>query len=289
MKYIKENRIFRWMNSIFFIVVSSFIQTYALQTFVRPSNLLSTGFTGLAILIHRILELYHINFPVSLGILLFNIPAALLCLKSVSLKFTIVSTLQFVLTSFLLTVLRFEPLFDDVILNCLIGGVIYGACTVVALYGEGSTGGTDFISIYVANKIGKSIWSYVFIFNMIMLVIFGYFFGFQLAGYSILFQFMSTKTIEKFHNRYNQLTLQITTAIPEEIIAEYVKYYRHGISVTKGYGGYSKKELYVCNTVISSYELKEIVRLLKRVDNKIIVNVLRTEEFFGGFYRKPID
>ena len=67
-------------------------------------------------------------------------------------------------------------LFDDLTLNVIFGGVLYGLSVVLALKGNASTGGTDFIALYVSNKTGKSIWNYVFMGNVCILVIFGYMF-----------------------------------------------------------------------------------------------------------------
>ena len=43
------------------------------------------------------------------------------------------------------------------------------------------------------------------------------------------------------------------------------------------------------HTVVSTYEVSDIVNLMKQVDPHVIVNVLRTEQFFCGFYQAPID
>ena len=118
-------------------------------------------------------------------------------------------------------------LFDDLTLNVIFGGVLYGLSVVLALKGNASTGGTDFIALYVSNKTGKSIWNYVFMGNVCILVIFGYMFGWKYAGYSILFQFISTKMISTFHHRYDRVTLQITTEKAEEIMKKYVSQYHH--------------------------------------------------------------
>ena len=45
----------------------------------------------------------------------------------------------------------------------------------------------------------------------------------------------------------------------------------------------------VLHTVISSYEESDIVHLILQVDPHAIINVLRTENFYGGFYRAPLD
>lgn len=134
-----------------------------------------------------------------------------------------------------------QPLFGDVMLNVIFGGFLYGLCIAIALRGNASTGGTDFIALYVSNKTGSSIWAYVFVGNVVILCIFGYMFGWLYAGYSILFQFISTKTISAFHHRYERVTLQITTAHAEEIMKAYIRSYRHGISCVDAIGGYSRK------------------------------------------------
>ena len=113
-------------------------------------------------------------------------------------------------------------------------------------------------------------------------------FGWLYAGYSILFQFISTKTISAFHHRYDRVTLQITTANAEELIKAYIENYRHGISCIDAIGGYSHKKMYLLHTVVSSYEVSDIVMLLREKDPHVIINMLKTENFFGTFYQAPI-
>ena len=83
--------------------------------------------------------------------------------------------------------------------------------------------------------------------------------------------------------------MQITTEKGNEVVGAYVAKYRHGISVMEGHGGYSGRKMSLLHTVVSSYEVHDIVRLLKQVDGRIIVNVIPTEDFVGGFYRKPLE
>ena len=41
--------------------------------------------------------------------------------------------------------------------------------------------------------------------------------------------------------------------------------------------------------VISSYEINDIVQLIQEVDENVIINVFKTEDFYGGFYRESLD
>ena len=270
------------------VMASALLQTFVIQSFIRPAQLLSGGFTGIAILLDDIASLYGKSFSTSLGILVLNIPVAILCSKSISKRFTFYSVIQVFLASLFLKICDFQPIFQDLMLNVLFGGFLYGIAIAMALRGNASTGGTDFIALYVSNKTGRSIWEYVFAGNVLILCVFGYMFGWLYAGYSILFQFVSTKTISAFHHRYERVTLQITTMHAEQVMKAYVQKYRHGISCVEAVGGYSHKKMYLLHTVVSSYEAAEIIELMREQDPHIIINVLKTQNFYGSFYQAPI-
>ena len=53
-------------------------------------------------------------------------------------------------------------------------------------------------------------------------------------------------------------------------------------------GCYTKQPVYILYTVISSYELNDVVRLVNDIDDKVIINVYKTEDFYGSFYMLPI-
>ena len=287
---LRKNKRIKLLITFVCVIVAAFLQAYVIQVFIQPADLLSSGFTGVALLIEKITSTYlGFSFSTSLGMILLNVPVAMICYKSISPKFTFFSLLEVFLASFFLRVIHFSPIFDDVLLNIAFGGFAYGLLTVVALRGNASTGGTDFIALYVSNKKGKAIWEYVFLFNTVILIIFGFMFGWEHAGYSILFQFISTRTIDSFYHRYERVTLQVTTTHAQKVINAYVQQYRHGISCVDAMGGYSQKPMNLLHTVVSSYEVQDIIDLMREVDPKVIVNVLKTENFSGGFYQAPID
>ena len=175
------------------------------------------------------------------------------------------------------------------LLNVLFAGLGLGVSLGIVLRAGASTGGMDFIALYVSNKIGKSIWSYVFIFNAVLLTIFGAMFGWEYAGYSILFQFISTKTIDSFYHRFKRVTMQITTSKPDEVISAYFSECRHGLSRVDGIGGYSGRPVSLLHAVVSSYEVQDVAKTVIDADPNAIINTFKSEEFYGRFYMKPID
>ena len=176
-----------------------------------------------------------------------------------------------------------------IVLLVVFGGFIYGLAIAIALRGGASTAGTDFISLMVSNKTGKSIWGLIFAGNCVVLVIFGALFGWTAAAFSIIFQFISTKTIETFYHRYDRMTMVITTKKPDEVLEAYHDAFKHGSSCYEAIGGYSRKTYWRIETVVSSYEVGDIVALVRAHDDHAVINVFRSEGFFGRFYRGPVD
>ena len=267
------------------VIASALLLAFVTNTFIQPAGLLSGGFMGIAILVNRIGSLFHLNIPISVVLSLINVPVAAFCAKQISRRFVFFSILQVLLTSLFIQILPSIPVFDDDILNIVFGGVLNGLAIAIALRGNASTGGTDFIALYVANRTGKEIWMQVFVFNCVLLLVFGYLFGFEKAGYSILFQFCSTRTISTFHSRYKRISLEIFTQKPDEVLDAYLAHFRHGITTIHAQGGYSHQDTSLLIAIISSYELSEAVDALRKADPAILINVTKSEQFIGKFYQ----
>lgn len=271
------------------VLASAALQALVLQTLLNSANLLPSGFTGIATILEMGSAKAGIPLTKSVWMVLLNVPVAILCWKHIGKKFVVFSLIQIVLASIFLTWIPVKCLFQDILLNICFGGFLYGLSLVIALRGNASTGGMDFIALYVSNRLGKSIWQQVFLFNAGMICVFGLLAGWEYAGYSILFQFISTQTVDRFYHRFKRVTLQITTEHPDEVVQAYISISRHGISVMEGHGGYSRRPMSLLHTVVSAYEVQDIVHHLREVDKKLIVNVLPTESFFGSFYFRPME
>ena len=284
----RKNKMIRHVLSLLAVVISGFLQAFTLKVFIQPSNLLSSGFLGVSILMNQIAELFGVELSISMLLIMLNIPVAILCYRGISPRFTFYSILQVFVGSFFIRVLNFEPLFvDDTMLNVIFGGVLNGLYVSLALKGNASTGGMDFVALYVSNRNGKTIWQEVFLFNTALLLIFGALFGWKHAGYSIIFQYISTKVISTFHQRYHKVTLQITTRYGEDVMDAYLKTVRHGISCFEAIGGFSRERMYLLHTVLSSYEVIDAVAVIKEADPRAIINQISTENFYGRFHRDP--
>ena len=276
------------MITLFSVILSAAMMAFANNVFLVKAGLLPGGFLGLATLANLISARLGKEIPVYLFLILINVPVALFCVKKISRRFVFFSLLQVVLFSIFQNIVPVHTLFDDIVLSVIFGGCVFGFGTALALRGSASTGGTDFIALYVSNKTGREIWVQVFIFNCVLLAVFGALFGWDKAGYSILFQFISTRMITTFHTRYKRVSLQIFTRCPDLVMKNYIEKSSHGITELSGIGGYTGSRTYMLIAVTSSYELNDAIEIIREADPDVIINVTQSEKFIGKFQQPKL-
>ena len=272
------------------VFIASIIMSINIKSFVRAADLIPGGFTGLSLLIQRSASLFAgIELPYSIINIVLNAVPAFIGFKIIGKKFTSYSVLMIVLNSFLVDLIPVTPITYDPLLVSVFGGILNGIAIVIALYGKASSGGTDFIAVYLSNKLKKPSWSFVFAINTIILIVGGFIFGFEAAMYSIIFQFVSTQVIERLHRRDHKVTLLIITKEGETMGQELLEYTHHGVTRFEGQGCYLKEDKTMLYTVVGADEVKDVVQLIRKIDSHVFINIINSEGVTGNFYQEPIE
>jgi uncharacterized membrane-anchored protein YitT (DUF2179 family) len=123
-------------------------------------------------------------------------------------KFTLYSLLTIVLTSTLTDILPGYVLTYDTLLISIFGGIINGAAISMVLSVDSTTGGTDFIGIYLSQKKGVDSWNMVLIINAFILGAAGLLFGWDKALYSIIYQYVTTQMLQTLYQKFQKTTLR---------------------------------------------------------------------------------
>ncbi len=63
----------------------------------------------------------------------------------------------------------------------------------------------------------------------------------------------------------------------------------HSATIMEGEGSYEHRERKVVYSVISSAEIKKVMKAIKEADPMLLSNVMKTEQLSGRFYQKPTD
>ncbi|NLC94908.1 MAG: YitT family protein, partial [Bacilli bacterium] len=107
--------------------------------------------------------------------------------------------------------------------------------------------------------------------------------------YTIINLFISTLVIDKIHTRHNKLTLLIVTDKKDELIETLHKRIYRGITIIPSIGAYSRQEKTILMMVISSFELYNVLSIIKEVDDKAFTNVFKSQAVYGNFYKHRLD
>lgn len=270
------------------ICVAAFLMALNIKSFVRTGGLYPGGATGMALLIQRVLEMFlHIEIPYTIINILLNAIPIYIGFRFIGKKFTMYSCLMIVLTGVLTDLIPGYVLTYDILLISIFGGLINGFVICLCLWMNATTGGTDFIAIYLSEKKEIDSWNVVLGLNVVILMVAGLLFGWDKALYSIIFQYTSTQVLHLHYKKYQQQTLFIVTNHAEAVYEAIARITNHGATIIDGEGSYEHKERKVVYSVVSSAESKVVMRTVKEVDPHAFVNIIKTEQIAGRFYQKP--
>ncbi len=275
---------------IVIVCIAAVIMAVNIKMFVRAGDLYPGGVTGLTILIQSIFEMFfNITLPYTLVNLLLNTVPIYIGFRFIGKKLTLYSCLMIVLSSVLTDMMPSYAFTNDVLLISIFGGIINGFIISVCLIMNATTGGMDFISMYLSVKKGVDSWNLILAFNVVIILVAGLLFGWEKALYSIIYQYASTQMLHMLYKRYQKQTLFIVTNKPKEVCKAINIVSRHGATILNGRGSFEEQERYVVYSVVSKEESKAVIKAVKEADDIAFVNALRTEELMGSFYQRPTE
>lgn len=278
------------LKTLLMVCCSSFLYAIAMKAFVETGSLFPGGFAGLSRLIVSVGDSF-LNVTIPFGVIYFtlNLIPTFLVFKTVGKRFTLFSVIQFSLTSFLVSILPTFPVTDDLLLISIFGGIIAGTAISIALVANASSGGTDFIAIYLSKRLNKPSWSYIMFYNVTLLAIVGLLFSWELSMYSIIYQFCSNQIVQTLHTRFKLSTLVIITDKPDEVSIAMFKACRHGITKLDAEGMYSHSNKSMLYMIANEFQVDTLVRSIKETDPCAFITITKTEKIVGNYYQLPYE
>ena len=270
-------------GAIFYAVIVAVAMNY----FWRPGHIYSSGFTGFAQLVST---LTGGKIPVALALALVNLPMLIIAWWQLSWRFATFTTLAVLLSAALM------PLFDttrvltpDPLINALFGGALNGMAVGTALrYGVG-TGGLDVIGLLVKKKFGLKMGPVNLGFNALIMIGAGLTYGWKYALYSIVGVIVSSRMIDAFFTRQQQMQVMIITTKPEEMVQGIYDKMRRGVTIINdAHGGYTGEDRAVLLTVITQQEGFELREAIKSVDDHAFSSTWKIEHTVGRFYEPEL-
>jgi len=270
----------------FAVTFAAFLMAINKKTFVDTGELYPGGVAGLTILIQRLFSsALHINLPFTPINLLLNAVPVYIGFRFIGRNFTLFSCLMIVLNSIFTDLIPQRIITQDILLISVFGGIIQGFAIAVCLNTGATSGGTDFISIFLSEKRGMDSFGIILGFNVLILCAAGFLFGWDKALYSIIFQYASTAVQRLLYKKYQQSTLFIVTTKPVAVCNAIYNLCNHSATVFKGEGSYEHGEQSIVYSVVSAAESGRVIQIIRETDPAAFINEVKTQKLSGRFYQ----
>ena len=282
-----------WKNDsrrMLMILCASVLFALNVKIMVRTGELFPGGVTGLTVLIQRLgMKYWNLEIPYTPVNILLNAFPVYVGFRYVGKKFTLLSLLLIMLSGILTDLIPSYAITYDTLLIAIFGGIIGGFSVSLCLRADATSGGTDFIAIYLAQKRGMETWNLILAFNVVILSLAGLLFGWDKALYSIVYQYVSTQTLHLMYRDYQQETLFIVTSKAQEICDAIFQTCHHGASILETEGSHDHQHLKLVYSVVSGADAKKAIHVAQEIDPHAFINSMHTTELRGNFYLKPKD
>jgi len=289
------------------LTFASLLMALDYRTFVEWGGLYPAGATGASMILQRLgqhfSDLY--GWGVTVPFLPFNLALNFVPVwigfKFVGRRFTMQSLFVIFLTGLFADILPMEAITSfippqelarlraDPFVTSLFGGIVFGFGMSLCLRWNATTGGTDFIAIYLSEQKGRETWNIIFAINAFILLCGGYTFGWSGALYSIVFQFVTLQVVHLMYRAYQYQTLLIVTNQPKRICEAIHRLSHHGATVIEAKGGYLGQNTNVVYSVVAADDTPHIYSICKRIDPEAFINAISTSRVIGRFYLRPRD
>jgi uncharacterized membrane-anchored protein YitT (DUF2179 family) len=265
------------------IVLGIFSAGMGLKGFLLSSKFIDGGVTGVSMLIAEVADL-----PLSILILIFNLPFIALGYKQIGKKFAIKSAAAIGGLAIVLATVPYPDITPDNLLTAVFGGFFIGAGIGLAIRGGAVLDGTEIAALLVSkNSSILRVADVILILNIVIFATAAFFLSIENALYSILTYFAAAKTIDfLLHGIEEYHAIVIVSDCHELIRQNLVNVLHRSVTVYKGQGGVSETERDILYIVVTRLEIGEIKRAVREIDPNafVIVHVLADAE--GGLIKR---
>ena len=281
----------RWLR-LLGAVLGECLCAVAAIAFIVPHGLYTGGIMGVCQLIRSFL---HTRFGLSFGgydiagilYLLANIPILLYAYRVLGLGLvlrTLLCTATYSLVYSLIPVPA-EPLIEDTLTSCLIGGILGGTGSGIALTCGGTGGGLDVVGLCLGAQGKKmSVGKFSLSFNAALYFVCFLVYNAQVVVYSVIYNFLTAMVLDRVHRQNVNVQAMIFTRKDVKEMTDFI-IEKIGRSVTswESTGAYSQMTVHVLCICLSKYEIDELRMAIRHMDPGAFMVVEEGVRVYGNY------
>ncbi len=256
-----------------------------LKGFLMSSRFIDGGVTGISMLLSDISGL-----PLSVLILLTNLPFIALGYRQIGGRFALKSALAIVGLSVCLAVIDYPDVTPDKLLTAVFGGFFIGAGIGLAMRGGAVLDGTEIAALLISKgtyllKVGDVI----LILNIFIFAAAAFFLGVEAALYSILTYLAASKTVDfLIHGIEEYTAIIIVSEKSDEIRETIVRVLSRGVTIYRGRGGMTGAEVNILYCVVTRLEIGRVKSVAREIDDAAFIVIHPLADASGGIIKKPV-
>jgi len=279
-----SSNIKRFFFDVIGTLIGAFIMAFAVAFFLLPNELSSGGFSGIATILY-----YKFHIPMGVTIASLNIPLFLVSGYKIGKKFFAKSIIGTISLSFFIDMLdRLIPLTGDKMLASIYGGILTGIGTALILKSHSSTGGSDLLTNILKKFNNKlEMGRIITIIDAIIVILNVVFLGkIEIGLYSAITIYLMGLMIDIVFEGIFFSKLIFIISDKNEIIAKEIQTkINRGITGLNGKGMYRNKEKLILMCAVGRWDIANIKKLIKNIDQYAFVVVTNSREVLGDGFK----
>ncbi len=273
------------------LTVAGIVNAFGVTFFLYPVNLYDSGISGTSMLLAQVTP---DSMPLSLFLILLNIPLFLYGYRKMGLSFTIRSVYAvgiYSLAAWLITdvlpvdVSIASPLAEqDLLLCALFGGLISGIGSGLTIRFGGAMDGIEILAVLFAKKLSVSVGMFVMAFNIVLYVVAGAVLSsWILPLYSIITYAAAVKTVDFIAEGLDKAkSAMIITNKPKEICGALSSEFGNGITLLPAKGYYSNAEKTLIYFVVNRFQISKVRSIVRAQDSGAYVTITDISDVLGS-------
>jgi len=275
----------RATRSTILIVLGIFSAAFGLKGFLLSSHFIDGGVTGVSMLLSNVL-----GWPLSLLILIINVPFIIIAYRQIGRFFAVRSVLAIAGLSLCLALVKFPDVTPDRLLTAVFGGFFIGAGIGLAIRGGAVLDGTEIAALLISKgshilKVGDVI----LILNVVIFSSAAFFLGIDSALYSMLTYFAASKTVDfLIHGVEEHTAIIIVSERSEPIRQGIIQRLQRGVTVFKGKGGLTNQDQDILYCVVTRLEIGRVKSVVRDFDEDAFMVVHGLADAEGGVVKRHV-
>ncbi len=265
------------------IILGAFLVAFSVTVFLVPLKITTGGVSALGTVF-----LYILNIPISVTNIVLNAILFLIGYKSLGKKMLVRTVYGVVLLTLFFEICTLFPKYaEDMTAAALSGGILLGMGLGLVIRAEGSTGGTDFLSIMIHRKNAHiSVSTFILLVDFVIILVSGFVFeSVTVILYSLISLFLASKVCD-FVLTFGKSAkkIEILSVKSEYIADKILTKFSRGVTGIHSRGMYSGTDRLMLMCVISPRELPRLTNFVRQCDPRAFICISDVREVLGeGF------